>query len=149
MKRFHAIAGAAAMALIGLFWTATALSELFGATETIVLVKTMIPWGFLALIPALAATGGTGFRLGRGWRGGLVEAKRRRMRWVAANGILILMPLAFFLAAKAAAGAVDAVFYAAQAAELIAGAANLTLLSLNMRDGLRLAARRPARSASA
>jgi hypothetical protein len=37
----------------------------------------------------------------------------------------------------------DGAFVAVQALELLAGALNITLLSLNMRDGLRL--RRPAR----
>jgi hypothetical protein len=33
------------------------------------------------------------------------------------------------------------VFYAVQALELVGGAANITLLSLNMRDGLRMKGR--------
>ena len=43
-----------------------------------------------------------------------------------------------FLAWKAANGELDGSFYAIQGLELIAGAANITLLGLNMRDGLRL-----------
>jgi hypothetical protein len=40
----------------------------------------------------------------------------------------------------------DALFYAVQALELAAGAVNIALLSLNMRDGLRMTGRlRPAR----
>jgi hypothetical protein len=104
-------------------------------------VKTAIPWGFLVLVPALAATGGSGFALAKGRRGGLVGAKLRRMPFIAGNGILILIPSALFLASKARAGEFDAAFYAVQALELVAGAANLTLLGLNLRDGLKLKGR--------
>jgi hypothetical protein len=48
----------------------------------------------------------------------------------------VLVPSALFLAYKARAGAFDASFYAVQVLELVAGATNITLLSLNMRDGL-------------
>ena len=51
------------------------------------------------------------------------------------------MPSALFLAFKARAGELDAVFYAVQALELVAGAVNITLLGLNMRDGLRMKGR--------
>ncbi|MGO9773237.1 MAG: hypothetical protein ACLPSW_27565, partial [Roseiarcus sp.] len=65
----------------------------------------------------------------------------KRMPFIAANGVLILIPSALFLASKASAGVFDTSFYAVQALELIAGATNLTLLGLNMRDGLRLKGR--------
>ena len=67
--------------------------------------------------------------------------KARRMPFIAANGVLILIPSALFLASKASAGSFDASFYLVQAVELIAGAANIVLLGLNMRDGLRLTGR--------
>ena len=62
---------------------------------------------------------------------------------IAANGVLVLIPSALFLAWKASASAFDSAFYAVQAVELIAGAVNVTLLSLNMRDGLRMTRRLP------
>lgn len=140
-KTLHPLAGALALLIILTFWGATLVSEVFGQPTTVVLVKTLIPWGFLLLIPALMATGGSGFVLA-GQRGGhLVDAKRRRMPVIAMNGLLILMPAALFLAFKAQAGELDAVFYAVQALELVAGAVNITLLGLNMRDGLRLTGR--------
>ena len=99
------------------------------------------------LIPALAAAGGSGFALAKGRLAGLAGAKFRRMPWIAANGILILIPAALILASKARAAEFDAVFYAVQALELVAGATNFTLLSLNMRDGLRMKGRFHRRSA--
>lgn len=137
----HPIAGAFALLTITIFWLSTAIVELFGSQAGIVAVKTAIPWGFLLLIPALMATGGTGFVLAKGRRGGLVDSKSKRMPWIATNGILILIPIALFLAYKAKAGEFDSTFYSAQALELIAGAVNITLLCLNMRDGLRMKGR--------
>ena len=64
------------------------------------------------------------------------------MPFVAANGVVILIPAALFLAWKADGYAFDAAFYAAQVVELVAGAVNLALLGLNVRDGLRLTGRR-------
>lgn len=137
-KAIHPIAGGGALLTIAAFWLSTVFVEIFGTQTAIAMVKAAIPWGFLLLIPALMAAGGTGFFLSKGRRGGLTGAKLRRMPWIAANGILILIPSALFLADKAQAGTFDAAFYTVQGLELIAGAANIALLSLNMRDGLKM-----------
>lgn len=143
LRALHPIAGAVALVTILTFWLATVVTEVSGATAAIVAVKTAIPWGFIVLIPALALAGGSGFRLARGGRSGLVGAKRRRMPWIAANGVVILIPSALFLAMKAQLGVFDTAFYAVQGLELVAGLVNITLLGLNMRDGLRMAGRMP------
>ncbi|MBK1650502.1 hypothetical protein [Rhabdochromatium marinum] len=140
-KRIHPIAGALALLIILTFWIATVLAETLGDTAAIVAVKTAIPWGLLILIPALAAAGGSGFALGRGRSEDLVATKRRRMPLIAANGLLVLVPCAFFLAFKAGARELDGVFYAVQGLELVAGAINCTMLGLSLRDGLRLSGR--------
>lgn len=140
-KVIHPLAGTLAILTIATFWVSTALSELLGSHETITAVKSAIPWGFLVLIPALVAAGGTGLASSMGRRTGLIGAKFNRMPFVAANGILVLIPSALFLAFKARAGEFDTAFYLVQALELAAGATNITLLSLNLRDGLRLTGR--------
>lgn len=145
MVKLHAVAGTVALATILVFWLSTVVSEAVGSTATVVAVKTLIPWGFLILIPAIATTGGSGFRLARGRTGGKIDAKRKRMIAVAANGILILLPSAFFLAARAASDTFDTAFYIVQAIELVVGAANITLLGLNMRDGFAMTRRRKVR----
>ncbi len=137
----HPIAGVIAILAIATFWLSTTLSELFGSQAMIITVKTAIPWGFLALIPALMATGGSGFGLARSRRTGMVGTKMKRMQMIAANGILVLIPCALFLASKAKAGELDSAFYLVQVVELVAGAVNLTLLGLNMRDGLKMTGR--------
>ena len=141
IKRMHPVAGATALLTIASFWLATVLSELSGSAPAIVAVKTAIPWGFLLLVPALAMAGGSGMTLSKGRRGGLAGAKAARMPWIAANGMLVLIPSALFLAWKARQGQLDSAFYAVQALELAAGAVNVTLLSRNMRDGLRMKGR--------
>jgi hypothetical protein len=145
-SRIHPVAGTLALLTVLTFWMATVLAEAFGETSAVIAVKTAIPWGFLILIPALAATGGSGFALARTHSGALVARKRRRMALIAANGVLILVPSAFFLSFKAQAGELDGAFVAVQALELLAGAVNLLLLGLNLRDGLRLRASVPSRA---
>jgi hypothetical protein len=141
IKIIHPVAGALAILVIATFWLSMALSELFASQAIVAAVKTAIPWGFLLLIPALLATGGSGFALAKGRRAGLVGAKIKRMPPMAANGILVLIPSALFLASKARAAEFDAGFHAVQALELAAGAANIALLGLNMRDGLKMKGR--------
>lgn len=138
----HKIAGVTAFAMIAVFWVSTVITELVFDAATVTQLKTAIPYGFLLLIPALVATGVSGLRLANGRRGGVLGAKLGRMPIIAANGLLVLVPAALFLAARAQAGAFDAAFYGVQAVELTAGAINLWLLSLNIRDGLRMTSRR-------
>ena len=134
----HPLAGLVAILTIATFWLSTAISELFASEAAVIAVKTAIPWGFILLVPALAATGGSGFFLSKGQRQGLVGTKLKRMPFIGANGLLVLIPAALFLASKAKAGEFDATFYTVQALELIAGAINIALLGLSMRDGMAL-----------
>ena len=139
--KIHAIAGAIGFLTILAFWSSTVISELFGSYETIAAVKDTILKGMFVLIPALAIVGASGFSLAAGRTEALVSTKKKRMPIIAANGLLILVPMAFFLEARASAGQFDTAFYLLQGVELIAGAVNLTLMGLNMRDGLRLSGR--------
>ena len=87
--------------------------------------------------------------MGKSRRGRLVDTKKKRMPFIAANGLLVLVPCAIFLNRWAAAGSFDTTFYVVQTIELIAGPINLVLMALNVRDGLRMAGRlrvSPARS---
>jgi hypothetical protein len=137
-SKLHAIAGGVALLTITIFWLSTLAAELSGNAATIAAVKAAILAGMVVLIPAMALAGASGFSLGRGWKSPVVARKKTRMKIIAANGLLILLPSAFFLAGRAEAGLLDATFFAVQALELAAGAINIMLLSLNMRDGLRI-----------
>lgn len=63
------------------------------------------------------------------------------MPFIAGNGLLILIPAALYLATLASRGEFGGLFYAIQTIELVAGAVNLMLMSLNIRDGFRLTGR--------
>ncbi len=141
-KQVHFIAGLLATLTIATFFLSTVIVELFGASEAVVAVKALIVMpGLFILVPAIAATGGSGFFLSKSRQGRLVETKKKRMPFIAANGLLVLIPCAIFLNRWAAAGTFDSTFYLVQGVELLAGAANLTLMGLNIRDGFRMSGR--------
>lgn len=147
MLRSHLSAAVLGFVTILTFWTATVLSELSGSQTLVVAVKQAIPWGLLILIPALITTGATGFAMARTDSTPTIRAKKRRMPFIAANGLLILTPCALYLDALASRGDLGTTFVTVQAIELVAGALNITLMARNARDGLRLSGRlrRPAR----
>lgn len=57
---------------------------------------------------------------------------------IAAIGLLVLLPSAIVLNQWASAGIFDTKFYIVQGFELLAGAINFILMSMNMQDGLRI-----------
>ena len=139
--RIHAVAGGIGFLTILTFWTSTVFSELFMSHETIATVKQMILYGMIILIPAMAIAGGSGMFMGKARTDAPAVSKKKRMPLIAANGLLILLPSAFYLASKSATGSFDAWFYGVQTLELVAGAANLTMMGLNIRDGLKMTGR--------
>jgi hypothetical protein len=142
LRTVHLLAGLLATLTIATFFISTLLVELFGGHAAIAGIKHLIVFpGLFILVPSIALTGGTGFALSKTRQGRLVEAKMKRMPFIAANGLLVLLPAAIFLNLWAGQGAFDGRFYLVQAAELLAGATNLLLMGLNMRDGLRLTGR--------
>jgi len=141
-RRAHLLAAVLALLCIAAFFFSTLWVELFGSAAAVARLKALIVMpGLLVLVPAIAVTGGSGAFLARGRKGRLVDTKLRRMPFIAANGLLVLVPCAVLLDRWAAAGSFDAAFYGLQALELAAGAANLVLMGLNFRDGLRLSGR--------
>ncbi len=135
----HAIAGTTAMLIIAVFWSATLVSEIFLNAAAVATVKQAIVYGLLVLVPFLAATGASGFALSQSRRGLLVDRKRKRMAFIAADGLLVMIPAALFLNGKAAAVEFDSMFYTVQLVELVVGVVQLTLMGMNFRDGRKLA----------
>ena len=134
--RIHAIAGGIGLSMILMFWTSTLITELFGSHEVITTVKALILNGMYILIPSMIIVGGSGMAMGKNRKDTLAMNKKKRMPIIALNGLLVLLPSAWFLASKSSAGEFDMTFYTIQGIELIAGAANLTMMGLNIRDGL-------------
>ena len=141
LRRLHPTAGLIGFLTIFTVWVSTVASELSGSAAAIAAVKQALPWGFLLLVPALAATGASGFHMAGSSADPAILRKKLRMKFVAGNGLLLLIPAALWLASLASRGSFGGLFYGIQAVELVAGAVNLTLMSLNIRDGLRLTGR--------
>ena len=136
--KLHAMFGGLAIVVIGVFFGATVVVELFGTHEQVALVKLRILQTIPLLVLLLAGAGIMGNRVGAGWTDPLVAAKRRRMAFAAINGLALLIPSAVLLARWSAAGRFDTMFYAVQAVELLAGGTNIVLLSRNALAGLQL-----------
>lgn len=142
LTRAHLIAGLLATLTIATFFLSTVIVELLGSHEAVAVIKLLIVTpGLFILVPAIAAAGGTGFVLSKSRKGRLVDAKKKRMPFIAANGLLVLLPSAIFLNRLASAGAFETTFYVVQGVELLAGAVNLTLMGLNIRDGMKMTGR--------
>ena len=114
------------------------MAELFLSHAAVAQVKQAILLVLPAFIALIALTGASGYALGGKGGHPLLSRKRRRMALIGANGLLVLVPCAIFLAGRARADAFDGIFYGAQALELVAGALNLALMGANIRDGVAL-----------
>ncbi len=71
--------------------------------------------------------------------GKLSQRKKKRMPVIAINGIVILIPAAYFLNQWAMSGVFDSKFYLLQAVELTVGFINLSLMVMNIADGKKIA----------
>lgn len=141
-KRAHLAAGILAPLCIASFLLSTVAVELLGSDAAVAQLKSLIVTpGIWILVPLIAVAGGSGMRLAKSRRGRLVDSKRKRMPFIAANGLLVLVPCAIVLDRWASAGSFDTSFYDVQAIEILAGATNLALMGLNVRDGLRMTGR--------
>ena len=132
----HRTAAITATICVATFFSSTLLAELFGSIEVIRQVKSLIVSpGLFILAPAIALTGATGFSLAKQRSGRIINRKKKRMPFIAMNGVFILIPAAIFLNQWATEGNLDTQFFLLQAAELIAGAVNLVLMAMNIIDG--------------
>lgn len=135
-RKIHAVAGMMAFLLIFCFWTSTVISELFLSHASITMVKQNILYALPLLIVCIICCGVLGNKMAGKSQYAPIAAKRKRMPIIAVNGLFILLPSAFYLAFAAKNNHFDGLFYVVQTAELLAGATNLFLMSLSMRDGL-------------
>ncbi|SIS85468.1 hypothetical protein [Phaeovulum vinaykumarii] len=134
LARLHAGAAALALTLVLVFQGVSIWAEL-AAPEAIPAAKTAILWALPVMIGALILTGISGRKLAPAAPGGILRAKQRRLALAAANGLLVLVPCAIFLALSAAAGQIDSRFHTVQALEIFAGLVNFALLAANARAG--------------
>lgn len=141
IRIIHVVAGLVAFATVCLYLASTLVTEILGEATAIMQVKALILAGLVVLIPSLIAAAMSGRVLAGANPRGLAATKLKRMKIAASTGVLLLIPAAIFLSAKAAAGEHDAAFWIVQLVEFAAGAVNATLLGLNLRDGMRMTRR--------
>ena len=138
LRRLHPIAGVIGFATILTFWLSTVTSELFGSTAVVAAVKETIPWGFLIVVPALAIAGASGFRIAGASSDPRIDEEK------APHAVHRGERSFHSHAGRALSGGAGVArrvrddLLCVQAIELVAGAINLTLMSLNIRDGLEL-----------
>jgi len=110
--KIHGFFGLVALFCVLSFWTGTVYVEAFGTLSDIAIVKLSILKGMGVLVPAMMLTGISGFSMK--WKGPMVERKKWRMKIIAANGMLVLLPSAFFLNSLSQQGIFDSWFYGVQ-----------------------------------
>lgn len=141
LRRLHVGASVTALITITSFLAATVISETTGDEAVVASVKFVIARTVVCLVVAMVAAAVSGRRLGRS-RSPLIRRKLRRMQVVAVVGTLVLVPCAIALDQLAARGQFGTAFAILQSIELTGGAVNLTLLLLNLRDGMALMVQR-------
>lgn len=138
LKNIHKIAATLAFLFITSFLTSTIIADIFATPAQIAQVKQTILLCIPGLILAMIATGKSAKILYPGTMTGAFKVKQRRMKIAAVNGTLILLPAAILLAKWSALDQFDSLYWSVQILEIIAGVTNLTMLGLNIRDGIRL-----------
>jgi len=134
----HKTSALTAFILIATFFSSSLFVDIFANQKAVVMVKTNIFYGVFLLILLMAITGITGLKMAAKVTSGPIASKKKRMPFVAANGLLVLLPAAYILKDLALEGEFNSVFYFVQTIELLAGFINLSLMTLNIRDAFRL-----------
>jgi hypothetical protein len=98
--------------------------------------RSIVYYGLVPFVLLMAITGGSGNFLTKNRQNKIVQSKMRRMKILALNGFLVMIPSALFLHHKASLGEFDHIFYSVQVLELAVGLLQLYLLSRNFREGL-------------
>lgn len=132
----HKVFAMVAFATIVTFWTSTIIVELFFDYESITSIKSLIVYpGLFILIPSIIITAITGNIIAKkSKKEVLIAKKKKRMPFIAILGAAVLLPAAIYLDILASQQLFDTNFYIIQALELTAGATNITLMFLNIRD---------------
>lgn len=142
LVKTHLIAATATAMTIISYFTSTAIVELTGNKEKIILLKSIIFYSLPILIVSMPTLVVTGNRLAGNSTHPDIISKKSRMKWIAING-LTLIALASILFSLAVDNAIDRRFYFFQAAELALGLTNIALIGINFRTGLKLSGRLP------
>ena len=132
---FHAMFGMLSFGLILVSLMTSLIVEIWSSQRVIADVKALAFQSILLLLVLLGFAALLGLSLGRVRQGNIVEAKKKRMVWLFAVAILILLPVAYVLNKYAKQGQFNWAFIALQSVEYAFDIAFLVLLGFNIRDG--------------
>lgn len=135
LVRVHVTATVLAMLTISVFFTSSLVAELSGDLNLIKTVKQGILYALPILIITMPTLAITGKKLAGGSKNPKVIEKKRRMKFIMINGI-VLISLAVFLYYQSHFRVINKTFLIAQVTEFVFGLGNLTLIGLNVRAGL-------------
>lgn len=129
--------------IILIFFTSTLFVEVFFDYKTITQLKALIVCpGLFILLPSIAITAISGNIIAkRSKNSELIKIKKKRMPFIAIIGVFVLIPCAIYLNYLATENLFDTTFFIVQSLELLAGAINLSLMFLNIKDSKRLSTR--------
>jgi len=133
----HLIASVVAVLTITTFLSLSLIAEIRGDETFIKTVKAFILYGLPVLIFTMPALKITGEKLAGKSTNPLVLEKVKRMKIVVINGVGLIL-FAIFLFYRSHYKAIDDIFLVAQTLEFGLGLANLSLIILNVRSGLKL-----------
>ncbi|MBK7057593.1 MAG: hypothetical protein KBF99_07955 [Leptospiraceae bacterium] len=136
ISQLHKLGGILAILIILFFQVLTISSEFSGDFNRIITAKQIIAWLIPFLVITLIGTGISGRKLAGKSTNILIIRKQSRMKFIAANGILILLPSAYILLYLSKIQPVTNLFWILQTLEISSGLINLTLLILNAKDGI-------------
>ncbi|WP_240008012.1 hypothetical protein [Pseudaquidulcibacter saccharophilus] len=141
ISKVHKTAAIVAFLCLVSFWTLSLITEINADKAFFGFVRTYIFYTMFVMIAAIIITAVTGFKIAKKMRGPIIENKKKRMPFIGLNGAIVLLPLAIILfmysnetILKGQEGMVDTL----RLIELIFGAINIILISLNIKDGLKL-----------
>ncbi len=143
--RVHLGASLGAVSVIVMFLASSAITDLTGNAGEIRVVRHAIVYALPLLAACLASAGLTGYRLAGGSSSPVLRRKQRRLKAAAAIGLAVLVPCALILNDLTTSVTSGAAVGALEVTEMVFGALNLCLLSLNLFDGLRITHRTPAK----
>ena len=145
IMRIHFFAGIAVLIILSTFWVALIISDFFLGHEAVAQVRLGIVYALIVLIPSMIAVKATGGKLGKNRMDDTrIQQKKKRATWMAINGVLIMVPAAFFLNYKASSGEFDTVFYIVQGIELLVGSFQYYFVLKNFNVGMSLRKERSA-----
>lgn len=139
IKIIHGIVANVVILIVIVFWGSTVISELLLDQQAIKMVKqSIVYYGLPFMVVAMMITGMTGFLLGKESNYLPILNKKKRMPFIIFNGLFVMVPLAIYLNYKAANNVFDTWFFVVQVVELLMGIIQLSLLSKNFMEGIKL-----------